>query len=291
MPKEVLFKLVDVTKKFGKAIVLDKINLEIPPGKIFGIIGPSGAGKTTLLRLLVTFYTPSKGKIYFGGEKLKWKKIRHLISMSAQHGSFYPNLTVEQNIAFFGKLYGLSKDMIKRKALPLLKELELYDKRNIAASALSKGMQKRLDIICTLLPNAEIFIFDEPMEDLDPLLREKVVKIIKKLHKQGKSIIICSHFFKELEELCEEIIMLYKGKIIEAGSLEEIEEKYGHLNLEKIFFEIVRKKKFEEKVEEKRREKERVKEKFKEKFKLNRIINWFKKKLKRQKSAEAKEEE
>lgn len=238
---EILFKLVNVTKRFGKVTVLDSLNFSIPKGKIFGIIGPSGAGKTTLLRILVTFYSPSSGQVFFNSERLKWKKIKHFVSMSTQHGSFYPNLTVEQNINFFGSLYGLSKEVIKQRALPLLKELEIYDKRKDVVGNLSKGMQKRLDIVCTLIPDADLIIFDEPMEDLDPILREKVVRIIKRLHKQGKSIIICSHFFKELEEICEEVVMVYKGKIIEQGKLNEIEKKYRCKDLESVFFEIARK--------------------------------------------------
>jgi len=241
MPKESLFKLIDVTKKFGNKIVLDKISFDIPKGKIFGIIGPSGVGKTTLINILTAFYFPSSGKIFFKSKEIRKSNIKLSISMSTQHGSFYPNLSIEDNIKFFGSLYNLSKETIKKRAYPLLEKLEIYNIKDLIAGNLSKGIQKRLDIVCALLPDTDVVIFDEPMEDLDPILREKVVSIIKDLHKKGKSIVISSHFFKELEEICEELVIIFKGKVIEKGSKKEIENKYGHKNLEHIFLDIVKK--------------------------------------------------
>lgn len=254
--KTTLLKLEDISKKFGKKKILENINLSIPKGKIFAIVGPSGVGKTTLFRIIATFYKPSSGKIYLQWERLKKldDKVKLRIGFSAQHGSFYPNLTVDENIRYFGSLYGFNKAIIEKNAYPLLKELELLDYRKTIVGNLSKGIQKRLDIICALVHDPEIVILDEPMEDLDPYLRKKVCNIIKKLKKKGKSIIICSHFFKELEDICDEIVMIFEGKIMVHSSIEKIKKKYGNKTLEEIFLEIMQKRLLEQ-------QKEKIKEK------------------------------
>ncbi len=245
MKKEVLFKLENISKKFGKNEILKKINLEIYKGRIFAVVGPSGSGKTTLLRILTKFYNPTEGQIYLNGKKLKnlSDDIKYLIGFSAQHGSFYPNLTVEENIEFFAKLYGLKKFIINERMEELLKRLEIYEYKKMKVANLSKGIQKRIDLACALIHNPEIIILDEPMEDLDPYLRKKVCGIIKELNKMKKTIIICSHFFTELEEICDDIAILFDGKIIEKGPIEVLKKKYNQKSLVEIFLQLKKKKK------------------------------------------------
>ena len=267
---DVLFKLKDVSKSFGKKEVLKNINLEIAEGRIFAIIGPSGSGKTTLLRILTTFYKPTRGKVFLKWEKLKKLSgnIKYRLGFSAQHGSFYPNLSVEENIRFFAKLYGLSNPIIEKEMSRWLDELEIEEYRKVKVANLSKGIQKRLDLICALIHNPEIIILDEPMEDLDPCLRKKVCKIIKDLKKKGKTIILCSHFFAELEDICDYVAMLFDGEIIEKGMIDEIEKRHKCKNLEEIFLKIR---------EERKKEKKTEKNEIKEKKGLFGKINFFKK--------------
>jgi ABC-2 type transport system ATP-binding protein len=242
MKKEVLFELKNVSKNFGKKEVLKNISLKIFENRVFGIIGPSGSGKTTLLRILTTFYKPTEGKVYLRWEKQKKlsEEVKYRLGFSAQHGSFYPNLSVEENIEFFAKLYGMSKPVIEKEMHEWLEKLEIKEYRKMKVGDLSKGIQKRVDLICSLIHDPEIIILDEPMEDLDPYLRRKVCSIIEDLKERKKTIIICSHFFAELENVCDDIAILFDGQIIEKGSLDKIEKKYGHKNLEEIFLQFIR---------------------------------------------------
>jgi|GEM_PF-1365555 len=276
MPKEVLFELVNVSKRFGKKTVLEDINLKIYEGRVFAIVGPSGAGKTTLLRILTTFYKPSSGKVYLKWEKLKKlsSSVKYRLGFSAQHGSFYPNLSVEENIRFFAQLYGMSKPLIEKEMHELLKKFEIEKYRKEKVANLSKGIQKRVDLVCALIHDPEIIILDEPMEDLDPYLRKKVCSIISELRRKKKTIIICSHFFAELENICDDVAIVFNGRIMEAGSIEAIEKKYGHKNLEEIFLQLTAKQKEMQKMQKQEHEKH---EKKKTKVATKSKINFFKK--------------
>ena len=276
MKKEVLFELVNVSKKFGKKVILDNINLKIYENRVFAIIGPSGAGKTTLLRILTTFYKPTTGKVYLKWERLKklGGNIKYRLGFSAQHGSFYPNLTVEENIRFFASLYGMSKPLIEKEMHELLKTLEIEKYKKMKVADLSKGIQKRLDLICAIIHDPDIIILDEPMEDLDPYLRKKVCEIIRDLNRRKKTIIICSHFFKELEDICDDVVIMFDGSIIESGTMDNIQKKYGHKSLEEIFLEFVKKKKKEK--GEKKEEEEKGEEEKKEKEEKGERSKWQK---------------
>jgi len=264
MEKEnLIFQLEGVSKSFGKNLVLSNFNLKIERGKIFGIIGPSGVGKTTLLNLLVGLLKPDSGVIYFIGRRLEKSQalLKKLVAMSPQHYSFYPNLTVEENLKFFGKMYGLDNKTLEEKMLWLLSQLQLAGYEKNLASTLSVGMQRRLDIACTLLADTEVYIFDEPFEGLDPLMREVVIKLIKELHrtssniknpaflknldtkKKRRTVIISSHFLKDLEKICDTCILIFNKKIIAQGTISSLKKKYKKESLEEIFKLLVRKEK------------------------------------------------
>ncbi len=223
-------RLHDVRKLFGKKNVLDGVNLEIKPGKILGIIGVSGSGKTTILRLIIGFYKPTSGFVIFNGENIRkqMKIINKNFGFATQDNSFYRDLTVEENVRFFGKLYGLTNEFLNANVDNTLDLVELYDSKRVVASKLSLGMQRRLDIACALIHDPTVLILDEPTEDLDPNLRAQLLNLIKEINKIGTTVIFTTHILDEAEYLCDEIAIISNGKILRVGSSNDLKKAYGY---------------------------------------------------------------
>jgi ABC-2 type transport system ATP-binding protein len=240
---EPIFKIEHITKRFGDHLVLNDISFDIRKGEIFGIIGASGSGKTTLLNTLIGFIRPDTGDILFRFEHLldfqkamtfrsvfkKQESVKRVYGFAAQVPSFYDNLTVRENLEYFGSLYNLSKDAIKTNVETLLNLMDLKNSEDILSSHLSGGMERRLDIACSLIHDPAILVLDEPTADLDPVLREHIWTLIKKINKKGTTIILASHHLSELEDLCSRIAIVKKGKLIDVASPDAIKNKYSKI--------------------------------------------------------------
>lgn len=237
--EEALLIAKEVAKRFQNKEVLEDINLEIYPREIFGIIGVSGVGKTTLLELLIGFLKNDKGSIAFKTTESiglkgsayrsvfkEQKKFRTIFGFAAQTPSFYDDLTVEENLAYFGSLYNLSDQTIKENTNLLLGMVGLSDSKQALAGNLSGGMQKRLDIACAMIHNPKILILDEPTADLDVLLRKQMWDLVRNINEKGTTVIIASHFLDEIESLCDRIALLHNRSIVWKGSVEEMKKKY-----------------------------------------------------------------
>ena len=228
MEKEVLIQIDNITKKFGNHIVLSGLSLTIPKEGIFGIMGLSGSGKTTLLNILIGFWQPTSGNVYYNFVDIQKNQhlIKQIFGFATQEGSVYPNLTVEENLRYFGKLYNIPTRELEKRIYELIKQFELLDSRNQYAKELSTGMYRRLDIACSLIHNPKVLILDEPTGNLDPILRKKVMAMIRTIQDNGTKVIITSHLLGELEKVCDTLAILHKGKIWECGSPDELKEKY-----------------------------------------------------------------
>ena len=226
--KSGLIKITNLEKAFGKHLILHNIHLEIPPGKIFGIIGESGSGKTTLLRLIIGYYKLTKGEITFDGKDIVKDVgfVRKNFGFATQDNSFYKDLTVEENIRFFGELYGLEKNYLNETIDRILKLVELVDVRKRLARHLSGGMKRRLDLACALIHDPSVLVLDEPTEDLDPRLREQLLNLIKNINNHGTTVIFTSHLLEEIEYLCDKVAVLSQGTIAKVGSPSELREAY-----------------------------------------------------------------
>ncbi len=224
-----IFELKGVTKRFKDNLVLDNIELDIPEGSVFGLLGINGCGKTTILRLLVGFYKTTKGQILYDNKKLSktQDKLREEIGFTTQDSAFYPKLTVEENIRYFGALYGLKKQTIEKNLEKILKLVELEQVRNKTAQYLSGGMQRRLDMACSLIHVPRVLILDEPTEDLDPVLRKEILHLIRKIKEIGTTVIITSHRLEDIEQVCDRVAILHNKKIIKMGTLNQIKKQYS----------------------------------------------------------------
>ena len=229
-----LIKLKEVTKEYRKKRVLEDASLIIEEGDVFGVIGQSGSGKTTLLSLIAGFIQPSEGEVIYvsgidGKEHNLHKnlyRIKKQLGFAQQKNSFYPKLTVGENLLHFGQLYGLKKDVVQGNVKSLLQFTRLYEHRNKLAEELSGGMQKRLDISCSLVHKPKILLLDEPTSDLDPLLRREVLNLLQEVNRQGVTIILTSHLLDEIEEICNKVAIVHKGRVHSQGFMDDIKKPY-----------------------------------------------------------------
>lgn len=238
-----IIKVNNINKRFGKNKILEQVNFNISSGEIFGIIGLSGSGKTTLLNTLIGFLRPEVGDVFFKLEHLlnfresdeqfrsvfkNQMDVKGIFGFAAQSPSVYTRLNCIENLDYFGRLYGLSKDVRRTNIDILLKLMNLYESRKLLAGNLSGGMLKRLDIACSLIHDPRILLLDEPTSDLDPLLRKQMWSLIKEINQKGTTIILSSHFLEELEHLCDRVGILYDSTIIKTGTPNEIKEFYSN---------------------------------------------------------------
>lgn len=228
-----ILQIKEVTKAFDNKIILDRIDFSINEGDIFGIIGQSGSGKTTLLNLLIGFYEPDEGKVLYKLDHKKAKEIhknlpevKRKFGFAAQISSFYPKLTIKENLLHFGKLYGVKKSVIEKNKDNLLEFTELKDHQNQLAEHTSVGMQKRLDLSCSLIHKPKVLFLDEPTADLDPVLQKEILHLIKHANKQGITVIIASHHLNDIEQICNKVALLHNGKITTWGTLEKVKRPY-----------------------------------------------------------------
>jgi ABC-2 type transport system ATP-binding protein len=230
-----VIRLANVTKVFGSNVVLDNVNLSIYPGDIFGIIGLSGSGKTTLLNSIIGFVEPDAGNIIIKSPADKKdyllsknpRVVKHFFGFAAQQPSFYGKLTVEENVNHFSSLYNIPKKERLQRCESLIRMVGLSKSKKVLGQNLSGGMQKRLDIACSLVHNPKVLILDEPTADLDPISREGMWDIIKEINSRGTTIVLASHFVNELEVLCSKFAILHNSKIVETGTPEELKTSYS----------------------------------------------------------------
>ena len=224
-----IIEAVDVTKKFGDFVAVNNLNLEVVRGEILGLLGPNGAGKTTTVRMMACLLKPTSGKILVDGyDAVKEpEKVKQEIGYMPQRFSLYEDLTVVENLGFYGKIYGLPSMERERKAKELLEFVELSQFGNRLAGKLSGGMKQRLLLACALLHEPELLILDEPTAGVDPPLRRRFWEYFRELNKKGVTLLITTHYMDEAEN-CIRIGIMNNGKLIKLGSSIELKRSiYG----------------------------------------------------------------
>jgi len=244
-----IIRIDHLTKGFGKQLVIDDVSLEIKKGEIFGIIGLSGSGKTTLLKSMIGFLVPDQGLVRFRDERIIDIEIQAYLKLvltnidtvkknfgfSAQSPSIYPKLTCMENLDYFGAMYNIPKRVRDANTKILLKLMGLTKARKTVAGNMSGGMQKRLDIACSLMHDPKILILDEPTSDLDPIIRKQMWKLIREINLKGTTVILSSHFITEIDHVCDRIGILYNGKVDIVGT--PLEVKNLSKSCDEIFIE------------------------------------------------------
>lgn len=221
-----VYKIRDLSKKFGKYYALKSIDLDIEQNEKIVIIGPSGSGKSTLLRCLNTLETPSSGKILYHDMRLTeqtYKDIHGKIGMVFQNFQLFDNLTVIENLTLAPVLNKImSKEEAYKQAKEYLKQIHLEDKEKTYPKNLSGGQKQRVAIVRTLMMNPEVILFDEPTSALDPEMIEEVLALIMEVSKKNITMIVVTHELKFAYDFATRVIFMDKGKIVEDGEKEQI---------------------------------------------------------------------
>jgi len=222
-----MIEFLDVSKFFGDHKALDSATIKIEDGTTIGIVGPNGAGKTTLIRLLCGILKPSTGQIVIDGMDLQKypTEIKKIIGYLPEEPNLYERPKAGELLEYFGLLYGVPREKINQRIDELLTLVGLSDRKDWRVSSFSKGMRQRLAISRALIHDPKIIVFDEPTMGLDPLTSRKIRDFIKTL-KKDKTIILCTHYMYEAEQLCDKIAIIDKGKIKAYDTIENLKSIY-----------------------------------------------------------------
>lgn len=211
-------------KRYDDFLALDNVDLNINEGEIFGLLGPNGAGKTTTINVLTGITSFNSGSVKLFGMNLKDSgyEIKANIGIVPQEIAIYDDLTACENISFFGKLYGLKGKELKERVNEALEFTGLSDKKNEFPKKYSGGMKRRLNIACAIVHHPKLIIMDEPTVGIDPQSRNNILQSVKKLNSMGSTVIYTSHYMEEVDEICTNIAIMDKGRIIAHGTSEEL---------------------------------------------------------------------
>ncbi|MEE9614165.1 MAG: ABC transporter ATP-binding protein [Thermodesulfobacteriota bacterium] len=238
-------KLVEVkglTKLFNGFRAVDDISFEVARGEIVGLVGPNGAGKTTTLQMLLGLTTPTGGEIKIFGLDLRRHtgEILSRVNFSSSYVSLPYSLTVRENLTVFAKLYEIKER--EKKIRGLLETFEIAEIADEPTRRLSSGQITRVCLVKALLNDPEVLFLDEPTASLDPDMADKTRKLLKRINlERSLSILYTSHNMREMEEMCDRIIFLDRGRILATGRVDEVVEKFRGADLEEVFLKIARK--------------------------------------------------
>lgn len=237
-------KVVEIShlrKTFGSKIAIEDLSFDLSRGEILGLLGPNGAGKTTAIQILLGLIAPTSGTVNVFGMDINKHRIEILqrCNFSSAYVMLPHNLKVSENLLVFAELYGVRN--AKQKIDNLLELLDMQQYRNVITGKLSSGEQTRINLCKSLLNDPELLLLDEPTASLDPDIADKVRKLLRRVQSERKiTMIQTSHNMRDVEEVCDRIIFVNKGRIIASGSPSEILQKFDQENLEQVFIHISR---------------------------------------------------
>jgi ABC-2 type transport system ATP-binding protein len=220
-----LLDVQHISKSFLNNLALQDVSLSLEKNKIYGLLGPNGAGKTTLIRNITQIFFPDAGQIFFNGEKLTQKHQNQIGYMPEERG-LYKKMKVGEQLMYFAQLRDFSKAEAEQKINYWLKKLDIESWRNKTIEELSKGMQQKIQFVATILHEPTLLILDEPFSGLDPINAELIKNEIFELHQKGTTIIFSTHRMENVEEICEDIFLINKGKIILDGNVQAIKQQF-----------------------------------------------------------------
>ena len=221
-----MINVKNVTKKFNQKVALEEISFEVKKGEIFGFLGPSGSGKTTMIKILTGQLNADSGQTELLGkvsEKLTPADLEQIGLVSDTSG-FYEKLSLYKNLQAYAKIYGKPNSRVDE----VLKQVDLYDSKNLAAEKLSTGMKQRMFLARALINKPQVLFLDEPTSGLDPTTSKKIHELLLDLKKAGTTIFLTTHDMNEATLLCDRLSLLNRGHLIEYGTPSSIIQKYNH---------------------------------------------------------------
>ncbi len=217
-------------KKFGDLTAVDGVSFEVREGEIFSLLGPNGAGKTTTISMLCTLFPPSGGEASIGGRSILSERmaVRRLIGVVPQELALYDELTGRENLAFWGRMYGMRGAALRARIDEVLGLIGLSDRAGHRIKTYSGGMKRRVNIAVGLLHKPRLLFLDEPTVGIDPQSRRAILDAVKDLNRQGMSVLYTTHYMEEAEELSHRVGIIDRGKLIALGTQEELTRQVGH---------------------------------------------------------------
>ena len=226
-----ILQLEKITKTYDKHIAVNEVSFNIPKGCIFGLLGPNGAGKTSLIRIITTITRADSGQVLLDGEKLNSNHPSQIGYMPEERG-LYKKMKVGEHLLYLAQLKGLSKKEAKKAILDWFEKFQIHDWWNKKVEELSKGMQQKIQFISTVIHQPKLLILDEPFSGLDPINTSLMKDEIDALHHNGTSIVFSTHRMEQVEEICENIVLINQGKKILEGAVHDIKNQFK----ENLFF-------------------------------------------------------
>ena len=237
-----MIEIQNLSKYFKKVKAVDSISFHVEKGEIVGLLGENGAGKTTTLRILATMLKASEGTAKVDGYDINTDpyKVRSEIGiLFGGEVGLYDRLTARENINYFAKLNGMDENETKESTDYLIKMLKMEEYIDKRVGKFSRGMKQKVAIARSIVHNPKVMLFDEPTSGLDVTASRIVQDFIKKCKEDDRAIIFSSHSMLEVERLCDRIVIIHKGRIVEEGTIEHLKEKYNNQNLEEVFMLLI----------------------------------------------------
>jgi ABC-2 type transport system ATP-binding protein len=229
-----------LTKRYDDGtLALDGLDLDVPSGEFFGLLGPNGAGKTTLINAVCNLIRVTAGEILVFGEPASSLEVRRIVGLAEQEPNLDRFLTVREALLYHGGYYGLTRGRAAERAEQMIDVFDLRAKADVRAPKLSGGMRRRLLLARALLHEPRLVILDEPTAGVDVELRHELWRYIRRLHRQGTTILLTTHYLEEAEALCEDIALIGDGRIVARSTPEGLKRQFGADSLEGVYLTAV----------------------------------------------------
>lgn len=219
-----LLEIKQLIKNYGNLVAVDNIDFEVKKGEIFGLLGPNGAGKSTTISMISTLFKPDSGMILYSGKDIidKPREIQRYLGIVPQDIALYPTLSGLNNLKFWGRSYGLKGSELNQRIKEVSDIIGINERLKDKVKNYSGGMKRRLNIGVALLHQPDILIMDEPTVGIDPQSRNHILETVKRLNREGMTIVYTSHYMEEVEMLCDRVSIMDNGKIIATGTVDEL---------------------------------------------------------------------
>ena len=226
-----LIEVKHVTKHFGPKVALDDVSIDIPEGKIFGLLGPNGAGKSTLIRIINRITMATGGEVWFNGRPITDEDVAHIGYLPEERG-LYRKMKVGDQAMYLAQLRGMSSRDAARELKAWFVRFGIQDWWNKKVEELSKGMAQKVQFITTVVHKPSLMILDEPFSGFDPVNADLIRKEILRLKEEGATVILSTHNMESVEELCDEIALINKARLVVTGGTDDIRHRFGEDNVE-----------------------------------------------------------
>lgn len=220
-----IVELQNIRKLYDTKVAVEGLSLRIEPGEMFGLLGPNGSGKSSSIRMMIGITHPDSGTVRLFDKPFERAALRRVGYLPEERG-LYKKMIVLDQLVFFGQLHGLSPQVARTRALQWCERMQITEAIPKKTEELSKGMQQKIQFIAALLHEPDLIIMDEPFSGLDPVNATLLMDTLVDLRKQGKAILFSTHRMDQVEKLCDQIALIYQGKLVLHGSMREIKQRY-----------------------------------------------------------------